>query len=118
VPRLDLRTILSVEAHRSSLSLDGWLGHSHENPSRCITIEYGAQSTDFMMALSTLSRCRWTTSRLAREEVMTATGMYGVRTPDLRPRRGSSLSTLGGFRPRMKAAHEARQLPKAARKQS
>ena len=50
LPRLNLRTMLPVEAHRAGLCLDRWLSHSHENPSRCITIEHGAQSADFMMA--------------------------------------------------------------------
>jgi hypothetical protein len=118
VPRLNLRTMLPVEAHRAGLCLDGWFSHSHENPSRCITIEHGTQSADFMMALSTLSRRRWITARFSREKVMTTTGMHGVRRADLRLRSGASLSTLGGFRPRMKAAHEVRQLTKGARKQS
>jgi hypothetical protein len=94
------------------------LSHSHENPSRCITIEHGAQSADFMMALSTLSRRRWITACFSCEEVMTAIGMHGVRKADLRLRRGASLSILGGSGPRMKAAHEVRQLTKGARKQS
>ena len=110
--------MLPVEAHRAGLCLDGWFSHSHENPSRCITIEHGAQSADFMMALSTLSQRRRTTACFSWEEVMTATGTHGVRRADLRLRRGSSLSILGGSKPRRKAAHEARQLIKGTRKQS
>jgi hypothetical protein len=118
MPRLDLQTMLPVEVHRAGFSLDGGLSHRHEHPSRCITIEHGAQSTAFMMALSTLSRRRRTTACFSCEEVMTATGTHGVRRADLRPRRGSRLSILGGSRPRMKAAHEARQLITGDRMQS
>ena len=116
MPRLNLRTMLPVEAHRAGLCLDRWLSHSHENPSRCITIEHGAQSADFMMALSTLSRRRRTTACFSGEEVMTATGMHGVCRADLRPRDGSSPSALGGLRSNMQPAHETRQRTKEAQK--